>query len=243
MKESLYRFLQNRPFARIGFFVFPVAFLIFIMGLYFPKTAPEEFKSFILAFEFAQTPEQIFTLLNDLPVEKLQDIDKGNYIDFALMLCYSTFLFTFFRKASIVFQKKWLKVGMLISVLALIADFLENIVLLQITRHFLAGEPLAALAPALQQLAIFTWFKWIALAVIFSIFAFGKFGKQAFTDIEGLIFLIPVCLIPYAIVGQSKGINIFATGIWVGFLMLFFFTFSYTNPVADVHQPTASAES
>ncbi|MCA1759343.1 MAG: hypothetical protein LC658_06205, partial [Bacteroidales bacterium] len=71
-------YFSKYPFARTGLFIFPILILALSMEFYFPSDAPEGYKSFIVAFEFARTPEEIQTLFSGLSPETIKNIDKAN---------------------------------------------------------------------------------------------------------------------------------------------------------------------
>ena len=134
--KIFYRYFKNHPFAKSGLLAIPLLIFIVLMGDYFPKKTPEGFQSFIVAFEFAQSIQDLNVLFSGLSAEEIQKIDIGNYFDFGFMLTYSIFLISLFRKASKEFKRKWLITGILFSVIALFSDFFENLILLEITKVY-----------------------------------------------------------------------------------------------------------
>ena len=117
-------YFKKHPFAITGLFAIPLLVFIGLMGDYFPLKTPEGYQSFIVAFEFAQTIQDINVLFSSLSEIEIQKIDIGNYIDFGFMLTYSLFLISLFKKASKEFNKKWLAAGILLAVIALFSHFI-----------------------------------------------------------------------------------------------------------------------
>ncbi len=204
------------------------------MEHYFPKTAPEGFKSFIVAFEFARTPEQINILLKDFSPEVIKNIDIGNYFDFAFMLSYSLFLFLFFRTAARVFNKKWLYAEMFISIIVLLADFSENLCLLNITGLYTAGTNHSELIPVLKLLHIFTWIKWTGLTVVFALFSANLFGRNILLSSKGIVLILPSVLFFWASTNDAMGISNFTLSVIIAFLLLLFFSFWHKKQPSEL---------
>ncbi len=93
MKPLINEYFQTHPFSKIGLMAVPMLALMIVMEFYFPKVNPEGFQSFIVAFEFVKTPDQIHQFLNNLDANDLRNINIGNYIDFGFMIADSLFLF------------------------------------------------------------------------------------------------------------------------------------------------------
>lgn len=220
-------YFKTHPFAKIALLAIPMLMFMIIMEIFFPKTNPEGYQSFIVAFEFAKTPEQIHSLFNGFTAETFRNINIGNYFDFGFMFTYSLFLGIFFFKASKTFKKKWLMTGIPFSVIVFIADFIENVYLLQITGMYMPDIADTALIPILNKLHIVTWIKWGGLAVIFAIFSVRSMGPRILSHIEGVVFVIPVIFSFWAISNEPMGVSRFTLSIALAFFLLLFYCFWY----------------
>lgn len=220
-------YFKTHPFAKIALLAIPMFLLMIIMEIFFPKTNPEGYQSFIVAFEFAKTPEQIHSLFNGYTAETFRNIDIGNYFDFGFMITYNLFLSVFFYKAAKTFKKDWLMAGIPFSVTVLIADFIENIYLLQITGMYSPAISDAALIPVLNKLHVVTWIKWGGLAVIFTIFSVKSMGPRILSHIEGVVFIIPFVFSFWAFSNEPMGVTRFTLSIALAFFLLLFYCFWY----------------
>ncbi len=223
-------FLENRPLALLGLFGVPLLIFTILMEMLFPVNAPEGYKSFIVAFEFTKTPEQLYNLFNGYTPKTLSRIDSGNTIDFGFMMTYSMFLILFFWKAVKIFHQKWPFWGILLTVIVFFADVSENVFLLRITNLYsyeLQGEQLTT---ALRMLHIVTWIKWGGLAVIFALFSVKTMGKRALSTFEGVIFIFPLLMSFWALTGDPTGISNFTLSIIVAFALLIFYSIRFRSP-------------
>jgi hypothetical protein len=195
--------MRKRPFFIPGLIGVAVILVSVFSLLVFPQTSPgqiEGFRSPIIAFEFAETVEEINTLFgpNGSPkqAEMVRQMDQGNRLDYLYMLLYSSFLFSFAIVAVKQSGQKWLYAGAILAVSALIGDALENVQLLTITANLQSGD----FGDALARLHWFTWLKWGSLAFYFLVmvgwfWGNGRFGKLiavigAITFLLGLISFI-----------------------------------------------------
>jgi hypothetical protein len=218
-------YLKNHPFSPIGFFIFPILALVFFMEFYLPSGAPEGYKSFIVAFEFARTPAEIQTLFSNLEPQEIKNIDKANYIDFGFMLAYSLFLGLMFKKAASVFKRRWLLWGILLSVFIFLADFAENILLLNITKIYLSGSEIEILIPILKNLHLVTWLKWGGLAVAFVLFFFGMKKNTGLAKFTGAALLLPFPLAFWALPHNPVAETWFVFSVFGAFAGMFILAF------------------
>lgn len=214
------------PFAKLGLFAVPLIIGIVAMNVFFPKESPDDYSSFIIAFEFAKTPEQITALFDLLTpaedatsslsvAEKITGLNIGNYIDFFFMLTYSSFLFLFFKKAALHYNLKWLKLAMPLAILAFISDIGENVFLLKIANAY---PETTKITEALSVLPFFVWTKWLALALICALGSIAfLLGKRLITKLLAFVLIIPIILGVMALVTQAAlMIDGFAVSIFIG---------------------------
>lgn len=223
------RYFKKYPFSRTGLFILPILILVLFMNFYLPSDAPQGYKSLIVAFEFARTPSEIQVLFADLEPEKLKNIDKVNYIDFGFMLAYSLFLGLMFKKAASVFKKNWLIWGVFLSAFILLADFIENIFLLNITKIYLSGSEIEILTPILKNLHLATWLKWGGLSVAFLLFFIGLRKNTGLTKFTGGVLLLPLPLAIWALSHEPVAETWFVFSVFGAFSALFVFTFTFSK--------------
>ncbi|MEN8117503.1 MAG: hypothetical protein ABFS16_11015 [Bacteroidota bacterium] len=221
------KYFRTHPFATGGLLVLPLLVFIILMNRYFPATAPDSFKSFIVAFEFATTPEHIHNLFNNMSAESIRNIDYGNYIDFGFMLTYSVLLAFLFVKAARIFKKKWLYLGIPISIIVFLADFTENIFLLKITGIYVSGLNETVLIAILEKLQVATWTKWGGLAFGFLLFYEVMLRLNWFYKIIGLACLFPFLYILATGLQTPSEITIFTLSVFIIFFVLILFSFTY----------------
>lgn len=218
-------YFKTHPFARIGLFAIPMLVFTVLMETFFPKINTSEYQNFIVAFEFASTPEQIHQLFEGFSADTFRNIDIGNYIDFAFMITYTLFLVLFFKKAANTFNMKWLLTGIPFSMIVLLADAMENIYLLQITGIYTPDISDAELIPVLKNLHTVTWIKWGGLALIFALYSVKAIGKRVLLHIEGVVFVFPFILLFWAVSNDPMGISRFTLSIALSFFLLLFYCF------------------
>ncbi len=225
MKE----FFTNYPFAKIGLLGIPMLVFMLVMENLFPKSSPEGFQNFIIAFEFVRTPDQLHLLFKDFDNSILRKIDKGNYIDFGFMFTYSAFLFLFFRKAAKIFNHKWLLTGTVISMIVLLSDFSENLLLLKITKIYYPEIENEKLLPILSKLQLFTWIKWLGLAICFAMYSRKLIGKRILLNIDAVALILPFLFSFWALTGSSRGISKFTLSVTLAFALLIVYCFYFKN--------------
>jgi hypothetical protein len=220
-------YFQTHPFSKIGILVIPILLFNLLMGQCFPKAAPEKFSSFIVAFEFARTPEDIHTLFGDLTVKAIHKIDIGNYLDFGFMVTYTTLLILSFLKFSKELNKKWLKSGIVLAVIVFLGDFTENIFLLRLTDNFLTSSPENTIISNLAGLHVFTWIKWAGLSICFTLLYSLFYKNKWFAKVTGVIFLLPLLFL-FAMPDRSpQWLTIFTNLIFLCFTILIVYLFVY----------------
>lgn len=225
--QTFYNYFKNHPFGINGLFAFPLLVFVVLMGDYFPLKSPEGYQSFIIAFEFTKTIQDINLLFSGLSVDEIQRINIGNYIDFSFMLTYSLFLISLFRKASKEFNKKWLKVGILLAAVALFSDILENLILLKITEIYLANLNESLFSQLLEKLHLITWLKWGTLTFNFLLFSVEIFRKNWLGKTVAFFCFLPVAVGFWAIGGTPIAITYFTNSIFLAFTVLIIYSFFY----------------
>lgn len=219
-------FFQQRPYAKAGLLAIPLIICMLVMGQHFPKGEVAGYKSKIIAFEFVKSEADVWTVLDSLSKEELAGMDRGNYIDFAFMLCYGAFISFFFLLAYRQLAAKWLQVGVLLGLIVFLGDLLENIQLLNITRAY-AGDPAQMnIGVFITQLQLFTWIKWMGLGIALAMAAIVLRQQGGAWRWIGWGFFIPFVLSIVAFAIQTPAwIERFTLSIFMGLGLLILLCF------------------
>lgn len=222
-------YFKNHPFAKGGFLAIPLIAFVVLMGNYTPQKDSAGFDNFIIAFEFAQTEDEVDTLFINLPPETIKNIDTGIYLDFGFMITYSFFLALFFAKSVRIFNMKWLLAGIPLSVFIFFGDFFENLLLLKITQIYYTRLNKIALVSILEKLHIITWVKWGGLALVFMMISIVLFKGNWLSKLGALACLLPLLFSIVALNNSPAVISIFTQTIFASFAVLVFYSFLFRN--------------
>lgn len=226
-------FFKHRPFAQLGLFAIPLLICMMAMGNQFPKGEILGFSNKVIAFEFATSTADIEGILAPLSPAEMKGMDWGNYIDFAFMLTYSSFIFFFFKTAKQQFRLKWLVAGQVLAVLILLGDVFENIQLLNITRTYANDPNDLNIAAFLFQLQLFTWLKWLCLAFALLLASFALIHTKGFIKYIALLFSVPFLLSIIALInGTPTWLERFTLSIFLGLGSLVLICFFIKRQVA-----------
>jgi len=221
-------YFKTHPMARVTAILTPILLIcVILMGYYSPKQAPEGFKSFILAFEFAKTPEEISLLFENFSIENFNFIDMGIYIDFGFMVAYSLLLAIFFIKSAEILKQKWLLLGIPLSIVIFFGDFFENIILLKITQIGRFGIDDISLTSLLEKLHFITWIKWGGLALAFIMISIALIKGNWLSKIGALVCLSPFLLSFFALNNSPAILSIFTQSVFASFAVLIFYSFLF----------------
>ncbi len=223
-------YFKTHPFARAtAILTFFLLLFLILMSLFFPAEGVNGFTSYIMAFEFARSVADINSLFNGMSPAEIKNVDIGNYLDFGFMVSYSLFVALLFVKASKVFRRKWLLIGIPLAAIILLCDFFENIILLEITKNYLAGASDAVFIPLLEKLHIVTWIKWGGLAFAFLLFSGILFTQKWFCFILGVISALPMFFIIVLTNATPFELSVFTGLIFLSFFALIIFSFAFKN--------------
>jgi hypothetical protein len=225
--------MSERPYIWSGFLGLAVIVMSLVTLAVFPQTSPgqiEGITSPIIAFEFAETPAEIYTLFgaNGTPEQAamVAAMDQGNRLDYLYMLLYSGFLFTFAMTAVRQTGQRWLYVAAVLAVLAFIGDALENVQLLAITNKLAVGDFTAELA----QLRLFTWLKWGSLATYFLLVGVGLWrGNGRFARLITIAAAITFLLGLISFAQRGPTTEPFTLAVAVMFVLLIGYSFGYRS--------------
>ncbi len=220
--------MRKRPFIMPGLIGIAVIVVSVISLFIFPQTSPgqiEGFRSPIIAFEFAQTVDEINILFgpNSSPeqADMVRKMDQGNTLDYLYMLLYSGFLFSFALVSVKQSGKKWLYLGAVLAVLALVGDAVENVQLLTITANLQSGDFLEALA----RLHWFTWLKWGSLALYFLVMSVWFWGNGRFGKLISVIGILAFLLGLISFIQRGPTTELFTLAVALMFLLMIIFCF------------------
>ncbi len=230
--------MKKRPYLFSGFLGLAVIVMSLVNMATFPQASPGQIDGIgspIIAFEFAETPEEIYTLFgaNGTPEQAamVAAMDQGNRLDYLYMLLYSGFLFTFAMTAVRETDQKWLYLAALLAVFAFIGDALENVQLLAITNKLAAGD----FALELTRLHWFTWLKWGSLATYFLLMGVGLWrGNGRFARLITVAGVVTFLLGLIAFIQRGAITEPFTLTIALMFVLLIVFSFVYQDEAVEI---------
>jgi len=223
----LNEFRLSRPLSLstlLGLLLLPVLTMI---NSYSPpaEKAPEGYNSVILAFEFVSNDVELAEVLRPLTVQEINGLDMLNKVDFIFMLMYGAFLLSIIIKLNKLHQHHWLKYIAGMVMIAVLADFLENMQLLNLTETYSTG--VSTLESTIHQLALFTWTKWILLALILGAIGYSLITSERYKWV-GYFLFIPIVLGVSAISLRTPMIeDTFGTSIFLCFMGLWVLSLFY----------------
>ena len=170
-------FARKMAFTTLVWGILTIAFT-FYMGSHFPQSAnlAEGYKTPIIAFEFAQTPEDLEFLTgpSEQAAAKRAQMINGHKLDMVYPLFYAGMLaLGMVALARSGDKLAWL--GLLMAALTLPTDIYENIVLNQIVTALERGESVTS---HLITLNAATWYKWWAIAAAEAMLAYCLFKEN-----------------------------------------------------------------
>ncbi len=190
-------------------------------------TVAGNFNSPIIEFEFVKSVsdvEGIFIKDNIINKNMVEGVDKQNYIDFAYMLAYSIFLALVFISISKQKNEKLFLIGVLLALIAFVSDFFENVQLLNISDNLLSGNNYLQ---DIKYLMIFTYIKWLSLAIALFMLSFYYFRYNILGKIFSVLSSIPLIFVLFYLFMFSKQIEIlFSFSVMIGFVILFIWVYS-----------------
>jgi hypothetical protein len=163
--------MKDRPFLISGLLGIGVIGMTLFLSLIGPREVealPPGFITPVMAFEFAESADEVSQLF---AVDgSAAAMDRVNRWDFLYMALYSGFLFAFALTCARQTGRGYFYIPAALAVGILVADALENVQLLAITRVLSDADispVMGELSPLLSRLRLFTWLKWGGLAVYF----------------------------------------------------------------------------
>ncbi len=217
---------KNRPLIKTGILGFLLLPLVIAINSFSPAKdkIPEGYSSSILAFEFASNEAEVKEVLDPLTYDELKDIDKLNYVDFGFMAMYGLFLFLFMSRLKDITGVEILEKAKWFAPLIVIADMLENLQLLKLTKGYKLMPDLSA---TIMQLFAFTWTKWLLLGVAFAIIG-ASMWKMKLSKYLGYVLVLPLVIGCVAFITEDRAIeDSFGASIFISFFLIFIYCFVY----------------
>ncbi len=225
----MFQYLKKRPFAQVGLLAAPLLVCIFLLGKYSvtydegikncPSQVLQKYNQPIIAFEFAQSPQDIQSVIGCFNAAQINQIDLANRIDFGFMFFYSLFLLLFFRVAHQQLRSKWLLIAMILPFLTFFGDWIENIQLFELTEIFRSEGSTNAMDTSLQWLQVATWTKWLALALAIGMMGLVYLQYNRISKIIGIICFLPIIMALFAYNHSPVAINQFVASIFLSFFV------------------------
>lgn len=202
---------RHRPFFKVGLCFIPLLICALAMTLIGPKGGSGGYSAKILHFEFARSFADISSLFTSLTTSQFKGMLYLNYIDYLFMIIYSVFLAWFSLVASRYFNFKPLILAIPIAILICLLDALENWKLIEIMNlwSFEVSRPEAYEKP-LFWLQVFTWPKWLGIALILVLNAMALRRANQLGKILAIFLSIPIVLGCLALLF----VNVFLTNLF-----------------------------
>jgi hypothetical protein len=211
---------MSKRLSAIHYTVFTlIALSILMQTVYFLKTGT--FDSPIIAFEFAENKNDVCILFqsdNKLQHDVIQGVNAQNMLDFFYMFSYSALLILFLNKLKQYEHKNLNKIGILLSLNALVFDILENITLFKISHSLEINNNFDNY---LDNLIIFANIKWFSLSLIFFLLILHYFKYNIIGKIFSVISVLPLILASFSFFGINKQFDAYyANSVILAFIIL-----------------------
>ena len=218
--------MKNKPFFKSGLIGIGVIVVSLVLMAINPQEAPkmpDGFSTPILAFEFAQSEQEVVDLFGSDPAVKAELVrafDLGSWVDFGYMLLYAGFLFLFAVQVVGVDGRSLFYLAAVLAIIIFLGDLLENVQLLGMTAA-LEGE----YGRQLTLLPIFTWIKWGGLAIYFLLLTPFFFTQNLFARLIGILAIITFTLGGIAFLNRSAFNEYYAKAVAGMFVLMIVYSF------------------
>ncbi len=213
--------------ALLGAFMFALTVAFFIAFPHKSDHLPQGFFTPIIAFEFIQTEQEVFTMFTSgtesIQQELVVAMDGINRFDFFYMTVYSMLLLSFTLSCAKISGKRYFYLGACLAVVILLTDFLENLQLLGITARLETG----GFGPHLGRLQVFTWIKWASIATCFLLLSPWFLGGNIFSRFIAGLSMVTALLALASFIHRSILNELFAISVGLMFLCLTVYSFLY----------------
>lgn len=160
-------FFTQRPFALYGLLAIPSFICLIAIYILMPEGTFDGYANIILRLEFSHRPLHIRDSFQQLTLEQIRNIEIATWIDGVLAICYISFIHLFFLKGMRYFDLIWMEHGRIFALVALVAEGVENAMIICITRVYEQDNILNNydLIPYVEIIPAATWFKWAAISL------------------------------------------------------------------------------
>lgn len=161
--------MRDRLFLLSGIFGLGTLAVLLILSRVGPRQVgplPPGFITPVMAFEFARTQQEVEQLFQ--PPGSAAGMDRVNRWDFLFMTCYSLLLGTYALAVASRTGRSIFYVAVALAPLIWLADVIENVQLLGLTRGLALGDDPGLM---LARLRVATGLKWAGLSVYFLLLA------------------------------------------------------------------------
>jgi len=225
---------MNKPFMKLGFLGLLVIGMSIVLLMVFPSMAPWMMDGFftpIIAFEFVQSQSEVYRLFGlpnspdqlSMTQSMIRAMDFGNRLDYIYMVLYTSFLFFFSFVCAKNTGQRYYYAGSMLSFVILIADALENIQLLRITKKITSQD----FGKELLFLHCFTWIKWGGITVVFLILEPYFFKGRIYSKVIAVTGISSFILSVLAYFNRSVLNELLGLSVALMFLMMIVYCFIY----------------
>ncbi len=227
--------MRARPFLISGILGLGAVLMTLVMTVLGPRPAaalPAGFLTPVLAYEFAADAAEVTALFSPVgqPAGEATRaaMDRVNRLDFLYIAFYGGCLMAFALVCARLTGQRRYTLAAALAAGIMLADVLENVQLLSITR--LLGT--ANIESRLVWLRLFTWLKWGGLALWFLLLRpyFGRAGRLG--RVIGWASFLPLLLGVVAFLRPGLASELFALAIGLLFILLTVYAWRYRQPVA-----------
>jgi hypothetical protein len=210
---------ENNKVLQFSMF-FGIGLLMMSIVLMFINPSPESnlaegFYTPIIAFEFIQNTAQVKAFFEIEQQELyLQKMLLGNQLDYIFMFLYSIFLGLFSYYLYKKTKHKIFIIAIILCPIAFLTDALENLQIYYIIKNLNAD-----IHVFLQDLHLYTWVKWLSLAIVFLLVGYYNYKNKKY--IFMIINVLPILLAMLAYNSYGLVNELFALSIVINFVIVF----------------------
>ncbi|MFO7661612.1 MAG: hypothetical protein R6X18_03355 [Chloroflexota bacterium] len=212
--------LKDRPFLISGILGLGVMAMTLFLAVLGPREfgeLPPGFFTPIIAFEFAESPSEVYRMF--IPLRAAEAMDRVNQWDFLYLILYGLFLVAFSIACVRHTGKRFYYFIAALALGIIVADALENVQLLGLT--YRVGLDGGHLDDLLLRLKVFTWFKWGGLALYFLLlwpYFRGQAGRLA--RFLSVIALLPALTAVLAFLRRGVLNELLALSVGLMFILM-----------------------
>lgn len=174
----------------------------------------------VYAMEMARTPADLIAVFgpegDPARSARIIAMDRGNLWDYAFMPAYAGFMGLFLWAAFRETGRRMFAVFAVIGALSGVADAVENLILLGLTKNLAA-------APLVEWLAYPVWIKFFAIALAIGAAGVFMMGRSRFWTVLGTLTLLASLAVPLSFVDASRFGHVAGSGIGIAWVLMLSF--------------------